>query len=69
MVTATFAKPTIMYDKFLEDLKVEFGMNYLNLRPYFYDKYGFVSRGHYGAKGLNLIADTVNKQILLNRLK
>jgi|TARA_B110001452_G_scaffold88462_2_gene72448 hypothetical protein len=56
-------------DKFLEDLKVEFGMNYLNLRPYFYDKYGFVTRGHYGAKGLNLIADTVNKQILLNRLK
>ena len=56
-------------DKFLEEMKEEFGMEYLNLRPYFFDKHGFVSGGHYKIKGLNLIAETVNKQILLNRTK
>ena len=56
-------------DRFLEEMKEEFGMEYLNLRPYFFGKHGFVSRGHYKIKGLNLIAETVNKQILLGKTK
>tara|TARA_B100000795_G_C22760610_1_gene423435 strand:+ start:5 stop:1129 length:1125 start_codon:yes stop_codon:yes gene_type:complete len=56
-------------DVFLENMKKKYKMDYLNLRPYFYSTYGFVTKGHYQQKGLHLIAETVNKQIISKKLK
>jgi len=56
-------------DEFLENMKKKYKIDYLNLRPYFLKTYGFVNNGHYQQKGLHLIADTVNEQIISKRIK
>ena len=56
-------------DEFLENMKKKYKIDYLNLRPYFLKTYGFVNNGHYQQKGLRLIADTVNEQIISKRIK
>ena len=53
----------------MESMKKKYKINYLNLRPYFLDEHGFVSGGHYQEKGLSLIANIVNQEIILKRKK
>ena len=53
----------------MENMKKKYNINYLNLRPYFLDEHGFVSAGHYKEKGLSLIANIVNQEIILKRKK
>ena len=35
----------------MESMKKKYNINYLNLRPYFLDRQGFASGGHYNEKG------------------